>query len=126
MFAALAEWLPALALAVALSATAGIRAWLPLLLAGLSVRVGWLELGPSFAFLASTKAPVVFTVATVIELLADKIPAVDHALDALETPLKLAAGTLLTATAFGTVTNPLTSVALGVTVGTPVALVPHA
>lgn len=120
------EWVPAIALALALSATAGIRAWLPLLLAGLTLRAGWLELGPSFAFLASTKALVVFAVATVIELVADKVPAVDHALDALGTPLKLGAGALLAAAAFGTVTDPLTSVALGVAVGTPATLVPLA
>lgn len=120
------EWLPAIALAIALSATAGLRAWLPLFLAGLAVRVGWLEVGPSFAFLAGTKALVVFAAATLIEVAADKVPVVDHALDALGTPLKLLAGALLAAAAFGTVTDPLTSLALGVAVGTPTALVPHA
>ncbi|HEY6546918.1 MAG TPA: DUF4126 domain-containing protein [Vicinamibacteria bacterium] len=120
------EWVPAIGLAVALSATAGIRAWLPLLLAGLAMRAGWLEVGPSFAFLASTKALVVFAVATLLEVVADKVPAVDHALDALGTPLKLGAGALLAAAAFGTVTDPLTSAALGVAVGAPTALVPHA
>ena len=126
MDASFAEWLPAMALAIALAATAGIRAWLPLLLAGLLVRAGWLELGASFAFLASTKALVVFATATVLELLGDKVPAVDHALDALGTPLKLAAGALLAAAALGTVTDPLTSMILGVAVGAPTALVPHA
>lgn len=119
-------WLPAIALAIALSATAGLRAWLPLLLAGLAVRTGWLEVGPSFAFLAGTKALLVFAAATLIEVVADKVPAVDHALDALGTPLKLVAGALLAAAAFGTVTDPLTSLALGVAVGSPTALVPHA
>ena len=109
-----------------MSATAGLRAWLPLLLAGLAVRTGWLEVGPSFAFLAGTKALFVFAAATLIEMVADKVPVVDHALDALGTPLKLLAGALLAAAAFGTVTDPLTSLALGVAVGTPTALVPHA
>ena len=126
MDAAFAEWLPAMALAVALAATAGMRAWLPLLLAGVLVRAGWLEVGASFAFLASTKALVVFATATVLELLGDKVPAVDHALDALGTPLKLAAGALLAAAALGTVTDPLTATILGVAVGAPTALVPHA
>jgi len=91
----LVEWVPAMALAMALAATAGLRAWLPLLLAGLLVRAGWLELSAPFAFLASTKALMVFAVATVLEIAGDKIPAVDHALDALGTPLKLVAGALL-------------------------------
>lgn len=126
MDATLVEWVPAMALAIALAATAGIRAWLPLLLTGLLVRAGWLELSASFTFLASTKALVVFATATVLEIAGDKIPAVDNALDALGTPLKLAAGALLAAAAFGTVTNPLTSIILGVAVGAPTALVPHA
>ena len=119
------EWVPAIALAIALAATAGIRAWLPLLLAGLLMRGGFLELGASFAFLASTRALVVLAVASVLEILGDKVPAVDHALDALGTPLKLAAGALLAAAAFGTVSDPLTATLLGVAVGAPTALVPH-
>ena len=120
------EWVPAIALAIALAATAGIRAWLPLLLAGLLTRAGFLELGASFAFLASTRALVVLAVASVLEILGDKIPAVDHALDALGTPLKLGAGALLAAAALGTVSDPLTATILGVAVGAPTALVPHA
>ena len=38
------------------------------------------------------KALVVFGVATFLEVVADKVPAVDHALDALGTPLRLGAG----------------------------------
>ena len=123
---AIVEWVPAIALAIALAATAGIRAWLPLLLAGLVMRAGFLELGASIAFLASTRALVVLAVASGLEILGDKIPVVDHALDTLGTPLKLGAGALLAAAAFGTVSDPLTSTILGVAVGAPTALVPHA
>ena len=122
----LAEFLPALALAIALAASAGLRAWLPLLLAGGLARLGVLDLGPSFQFLASNKALVLFGVATAIELVGDKIPAVDHALDVIGTPLRPAAGALLAASVLGTVTDPLTSVVLGTAVGAPSALVPHA
>ena len=123
--AALTEFLPALALAVALAASAGLRAWLPLLLAGGLARLGVLDLGPSFQFLASNKALVLFGVATAIELIGDKIPAIDHALDVIGTPLRPAAGALLAASVLGTVTDPITSVVLGVTVGAPSAFVPH-
>jgi len=122
----LAELLPALALAIALAASAGLRAWLPLLLAGALARAGVLDLGPSFSFLSSNKALVLFGVATVIELLGDKIPAVDHALDVIGTPLRPAAGALLAASVLGTVSDPLTALALGTAVGAPSALVPHA
>jgi hypothetical protein len=120
------EFLPALALAIALASVAGLRAWLPLLLAGTLARLGVLDLGPSFQFLASNKALVLFGVATLIEVAGDKIPAVDHALDAIGTPLRPVAGALLAASVLGTVTDPLTSLVLGTAVGAPSALVPHA
>jgi hypothetical protein len=122
----LAEFLPALALAIALAASAGLRAWLPLLLAGGLARLGVLDLGSSFQFLSSTRALVLFGVATAIELVGDKIPAVDHALDVIGTPLRPLAGAVLAASVLGTVTDPLTSVVLGTAVGAPSALVPHA
>jgi len=124
--ATLTEFLPALALAIALAASAGLRAWLPLLLAGSLARLGVLDLGSSFQFLASNKALVLFGVATTIELVGDKIPAVDHALDVIGTPLRPLAGAVLAASVLGTVTDPLTSVVLGTAVGAPSALVPHA
>jgi len=122
----LTEFLPALALAIALAASAGLRAWLPLLLAGGLARLGVLDLGSSFQFLSSTRALVLFGVATAIELVGDKIPAVDHALDVIGTPLRPLAGAVLAASVLGTVTDPLTSVVLGTAVGAPSALVPHA
>jgi hypothetical protein len=124
--ATLTEFLPALALAIALAASAGLRAWLPLLLAGGLARLGVLDLGSSFQFLASDKALVLFGVATAIELIGDKIPAVDHALDLVGTVLRPAAGAVLAASVLGTVTDPVTSLVLGAAVGAPSALVPHA
>jgi hypothetical protein len=122
----LTEYLPALGLAIALAACAGIRAWLPLLLASGLARAGLLELGPQFQFLASTKALVLLTLATLLEMAADKVPALDHALDALSTLLRPAAGALLAASVIGRVSDPLTAAVLGVAVGAPSALVPHA
>jgi hypothetical protein len=122
----LTEFLPVLALAIALAASAGLRAWLPLLLAGGLARLGVLDLGPSFQFLASNKALIVFGVATIIEIVGDKIPAVDHALDLVGTPLRPAVGALLAASVLGTVSDPLTALVLGTAVGAPTALVPHA
>jgi uncharacterized paraquat-inducible protein A len=62
----------------------------------------------------------------VIELVGDKVPAVDHALDVIGTPLRPAAGALLAASVLGTVSDPLTALVLGTAVGAPSALVPHA
>jgi len=118
--------IPSLAMGIGLAACAGLRAWLPLLLAGLLARAGVLELGPSFRFIASNQALILFGVATVVEMLGDKIPAVDHTLDALSTFLRPAAGSLLAASVLWRVPDPLTAMALGVAVGAPTALVPHA
>jgi len=120
------EFLPALALAVALAASTGLRAWLPLLLAGGLARAGFLELGESFGFLSSDHALILFSVASVLELAADKIPALDHVLDGLSTVVRPAAGSVLAASALGVVSDPLTALVLGVAVGAPSSLIPHA
>jgi hypothetical protein len=112
-------------LAVALAACAGFRAWMPLLLAGALSKTGFLQLGPSFGFLATNKALAIFGLATVIEFLGDKIPAVDHALDGFSTFLRPAAGAVLAASVFGRIADPLQSAALGIAFGAPSALVPH-
>ena len=117
---------PSLAMGIGLAACAGIRAWLPLLMAGGLARWGIIELGPSFQFISSDRALILFGVATVIEILADKVPAVDHALDTLSTVLRPAAGSLLAASVLWQVSDPLTALALGVAVGAPTSLVPHA
>lgn len=120
------EIVPSVALGISLAACAGIRAWLPLLLAGALARAGVIELGPSFLFIASNRALMLFGAATLVEIVADKFPAVDHALDALSTVLRPAAGSLLAASVMWQVSDPLTALALGVAVGAPSALVPHA
>jgi len=117
---------PSLAMGIGLAACAGLRAWLPLLLAGLLARAGVLELGPSFRFIASNQALILFGVATVVEMLGDKIPAVDHTLDVLSTVLRPAAGSLLAASVLWRVPDPLTALTLGIAVGAPTALVTHA
>lgn len=118
-------WVTAIALGVGLAATAGLRAWLPLLLAGGLARLGVVSLGESFGFLSSTPALVLFAVATVVEIVADKIPAVDHVLDVISTVVRPAAGALLAASALYQVNDPLIAVVIGICVGAPVALGPH-
>jgi hypothetical protein len=123
---AITDVLPTVGLAVALAACAGLRAWLPLLLAGAMARAGLLTLGPAFHFLSSNRALAVFTAATLLEIAADKFPLLDHTLDALSTLLRPAAGSLLAASVMWRVSDPLAALALGVAVGAPSALVPHA
>ncbi len=126
------DWFSALAmvaLGISLAACAGLRAWLPLLITGGLVRAGWLHVGTSFEFIGTTPALIAFGIATVFEIVADKIPAVDHALDVFSTVARPAAGALLAASTFGALggpfSNPVVAIALGIVVGAPTAMVPH-
>jgi hypothetical protein len=120
------ELASAVGLAIALAACAGLRAMVPLLLTGLLARVGWLDVGERFQFLAGTHALVLFGVATVLEIAGDKIPTVDHALDTVHTFLRPLAGTVLAAAVLSNVSEPATAIVLGIVLGAPTALVPHA
>lgn len=122
----LQEWLPSLALAIALAACTGLRAWLPILLTGAAARLGYIDLGDAFQFLKSDRVLVLFGIASLLELLGDKVPAVDHALDAIGTVLRPAAGALLAASVLWRADDPLLALAIGIAVGTPASIVPHA
>lgn len=83
---------------VGLAACAGLRAFLPLLVAGIAARMEWVAVSDGWAWLGSWPALTIFAAAVVFELLADKIPLVDHALDGVETVVKPLAGAALMAT----------------------------
>lgn len=78
---------------VAVAASAGLRAFLPLLALGLGARFGAITLDDRVAWLGSDVTIVCLAVATLVEILGDKIPAVDHALDAAGTVLRPLAAT---------------------------------
>lgn len=109
-----------LAMGFGLAACVGVRAFLPLLAAGVLARTGHLELGRHFEWMASTPALVVFGSAFAFEVLADKVPGLDHALHSVEAFVKPVAGTLLAASLF-TNLDPVTATALGLIGGGTVA-----
>ena len=57
------------ALGIGLAAATGFRVFIPLLVAGLAARAGWLPLTESFAWLQSTPALVALGTAAVLETL---------------------------------------------------------
>lgn len=114
-----------LAMGFALAACVGLRAFLPLLAAGLLARYGYVDLGPSFEWMHSTPALVVFGSALVFEVLADKVPVLDHALHAVETFVKPMAATLLAASLF-TNLDPMMAMVLGLIGGGTIAGAVHA
>ena len=68
------------ALAYALTTTAGLRGFLTLLVASFAVHLGWIHPSATFAWLGSDAATIVLAVFAVLEILADKFPGVDHAM----------------------------------------------
>jgi len=113
-----------LAMGFGLAATVGLRTFLPLLAAGLLARFGYVDLGNSFEWMAKTPALVVFGSAVVFEILADKVPGLDHALHFVETFVKPVAGTLVAASLF-TNLDPMTAVVLGLVGGGTIAGAVH-
>ena len=114
-----------LAMGFALAATVGLRAFLPLFVAGLLARHGYVSLGESFEWMESTPALIVFGSAVVFEILADKIPMIDHALDAAGVFIKPVAGTLVAA-ALLTKVDPVVATVLGLIGGGAIAGTVHA
>lgn len=90
-----AQWVTAVALGIGLSAAAGFRVFIPLLVASVAAHFGWLPVQAGFAWLAGWPAMIAFSTAAVIEIMAYYIPFVDNLLDTITTPLAMIAGTLL-------------------------------
>jgi hypothetical protein len=86
-----------IALGVGLAAAAGFRIFVPLLIAGVAARFGYLPLTDGFQWLASAPALLTLGTAAVVEVLAYYIPGVDHALDVIASPAAVAAGVVASA-----------------------------
>ena len=91
------EIILALGLGVTLSAASGFRLFLPLLALSLATLFGNLELSSSFSWLGTYPIAIALAIATVVEIMAYCIPVVDNLLDAIEIPVAVTIGTLLTA-----------------------------
>jgi len=84
----------AAAAGIAIAAACGLRAFLPLLALSLGVRFDLVRVDHAAEWIASTPALVTLVWATVLEIAADKIPAIDHLLDLIATGLRPAAAGL--------------------------------
>lgn len=108
------------ALGFSLSATTGLRAFLPLFVTSVAAKFGYLTLGSSFAWMQSDPALIVFGAAVVFEIAGDKIPALDHALDAAGVFVKPTAATILAGSMF-TQMDPVMACVAGLVTGGVVA-----
>lgn len=82
-----------------LAVAAGLNAYIPLMVAGLLVRFDVISFGDPYDILGSTPALVIVGILLAVELLADKIPAVDSVNDAIQTFIRPASGAVLFAAA---------------------------
>jgi hypothetical protein len=86
-----------LALAAALGWASGLRLYLTVLLVGIAGHWGWIALPSGLQVLASPLVMGCAAVLALIEFLADKIPLIDTAWDALHTLIRIPAGAALVA-----------------------------
>ena len=115
-----------LLLGLGLSASTGLNTFLPLLLLSAAARfeIAGITLGTKFAWLTSDAAIITLIIACIVELIADKVPAVDHFLDSAGTFVRPVAGAIASASVL-TGIDPMVAAILGIIVGAPTSLGMH-
>jgi uncharacterized membrane protein len=117
-----------------LATAAGLNAYIPLLLFGLGARFfDWVQLPPAWAWLSNEWVLVVIGVLLVLEIVADKIPAVDSVNDIVQTVVRPTAGGILFGAGTGSQTVAVTDPAsfftsnawVPVAIGVVLSLVVH-
>ncbi len=110
------ELLTGIFTAFGLSASAGLNAYIPLLLVGLLARyTNLIHLNQPWDTLSNAWIILLLCVLVIIEMLADKIPAVNHINDAIQTLIRPAAGAIAFAASAHVVSNvhPVLALACG-------------
>jgi hypothetical protein len=112
--------------AFGLSASAGLNAYIPLLVVGVIAHyTDWINLNPPYNLLANPWVLIVVGVLLIVEMLADKIPAVNHVNDIIQTGIRPAAGAIIFAASAHTITNvhPVIAIICGLLVAGSVHVV---
>lgn len=92
--------------AFGLAASAGLNAYVPLLIVALIARfTDWITLGSPWEALSSWWVIAVLILLGVVEFFADKIPAVNHANDLVQTFIRPTAGAILFAASTNVITD---------------------
>lgn len=102
--------------AFGLAAAAGLNAYIPLLIVALTARfTDWFALGPTWEPLTSWWIIGLLIFLVAVEFFADKLPAINHANDAIQTFVRPAAGAILFAASTNVITdiNPIFAMVLG-------------
>lgn len=101
---------------IAIAAACGLRAFLPLLALALGVHFNLVSVDPTAAWIGRTPVIVTLVWAAVVEIAADKVPALDHLLDLVATVLRPAAAGLAVWCTFRAV-NPALAIAAALVFG---------
>ena len=119
----LTTWILPILLGLGLASATGLRTFLPLLLLALAARFGFagVQLNDQMAWLAGWPAIAALGVAATVEFAGDKIPAVDHALNALGFITRPIAGAVAAGSVLWGV-DPTAAAVAGLIVGAPTAL----
>lgn len=113
------ELLTGIFTAFGLSASAGLNAYIPLLLVGLLARyTNLIHLNAPWDTLSNPWIVLMLCILVIIEMLADKVPAVNHLNDLVQTLIRPAAGAIAFAASANVVTNvsPVLALACGLLV----------
>jgi len=110
-------------LAAVASSTSGLNLYATVLTLGLMQRYGWLQLPGEWSPLGHTWVLASAAILFVIEFIADKVPYLDSAWDAIHTFIRIPAGAVLMASAVADV-DPALRLAAGV-IGGSLAMTTH-
>jgi hypothetical protein len=105
--------------AFGLSASAGMNAYIPLLVVGvLAHYTDWIKLTPPYDLLANPWILILVSLLLIVEMLADKVPAVNHINDIIQTFFRPAAGAIVFAASANALTgvHPVLALACGLLV----------
>jgi hypothetical protein len=92
--------------AFGLSVSAGLNAYIPLLVVGLMARfTDWIKLAPPWDLLSNDWVLLVLFILLIIEFFADKIPAVNHINDIIQTFVRPVAGAIVFAASSHAIDN---------------------
>lgn len=116
-----------------LAAAAGLNAYIPLIVMGIAARLDWIQLPGGWTWLENEWVLAIIGVLLVIEIVADKVPAVDSVNDWIQTVVRPASGGIVFAGGIGTSTvavdDPGTFFSSGawmpIVIGIVLALVVH-
>ncbi|GAB3884106.1 DUF4126 domain-containing protein [Spirosoma agri] len=110
------EWIMSACIGVGLAACCGFRVFVPLLIASVATKLGFIGTVTGFEWLSDWPALFGLAIATIFEIGAYYIPWLDNILDTIATPLSIIAGTILS-TSFLHIDNSVIHWGLGLMLG---------